>query len=98
AASVAEERRDQCQRVGRLGGPEHFLALLAAALSGKGHAIDERRIHEQRLLAQHHVSAPPSPESLAVAAIRWTPPRPRAFATARPCSSGDRPERYRVRG
>ena len=57
AAALAQHRRDERERVGRLGRAEHLFALLAAALARKGNAADERRIHEQCAGSQHAVSS-----------------------------------------
>src|SRR5205823_9312089 len=55
AAGVPQERCEHRQRIRRLGGAEHFFALLATALTGEGNAVDERRVDEQGLSAKHHV-------------------------------------------
>src|SRR5262245_10972409 len=52
-AGVAQERGDDRKGQRRLGGPEHVLALLTTSLAREGHAIDERRIDQQRLTTQH---------------------------------------------
>ena len=46
-ALLAQDRGEHRERVGWLGRAEHFLALLAAALAGERHAVDERRIEQQ---------------------------------------------------
>ena len=52
ASGPAQERRHQRERIGRLGGAEHVFALLAAALTRERHAVDERRIDEERAPAE----------------------------------------------
>ena len=54
---LAQQRRRQRQRVGRLGRAEHVFALLAAALPRERDAVDERRVEEQRLPSEHGVSS-----------------------------------------
>src|SRR5690606_30122116 len=96
-ATIAEQRGGQRERVRRLRRAKDFLALLAAPLAREGQVADERRVDEKGPGAKHHSDIRRSRRRRPAAPRSVREPAPRPAASARPCSSAGRPERYHSR-